>query len=105
LPKPSFVRPKLASIDPLLIVHHVGQLSAADLIQVDKCLRLAMALTQTVLPDMLAEIDLLQQPPPLVQLLAEQAVKAVVEFNANHVSGAMPDRLRSLLSSGSSAQK
>ena len=44
LPKPSFVRPKLAAIEPSLIVYHVGHLSADDLRAVDDCLRQAMAL-------------------------------------------------------------
>ena len=42
--KPSFVRPKIAAIEPSLIVHHVGKLSADDLSAVDACLRQAMNL-------------------------------------------------------------
>ncbi len=61
-----------------------------------------MALTQTVLPDMLAEIDLLGQPPALVQMLAEKTVKAIIKLNANQVLSADPDRLRSLLATESS---
>ena len=44
LPKPSFVRPKLAAIEPSLIIYHVGHLSADDLSAVDECLRRAMDL-------------------------------------------------------------
>jgi mRNA interferase MazF len=44
LPKPSFVRPKIAAIEPTLIVHRVGPLSARDLAAVDDCLRRAMSL-------------------------------------------------------------
>ena len=39
LPKPSFVRPKIAAIEPSLIVHQVGKLSAADLFEIDRRLR------------------------------------------------------------------
>jgi hypothetical protein len=44
LPKPSFVRPKLAAIEPSLIVYHVGHLSADDMLAIDNCLRRAMDL-------------------------------------------------------------
>ena len=42
--KPSFVRPKLAAIDPNLIVHQIGNLSDSDLQQVDVRLRRALSL-------------------------------------------------------------
>ena len=42
--KPSFMRPKIAAIDPSLVVYHVGKLSASDLLAVDDCLRRAMNL-------------------------------------------------------------
>ena len=42
--KPSFVRPKIAAIEPALIVHHAGRLSAADMTAVDASLRRALAL-------------------------------------------------------------
>ncbi len=38
LPKPSFVRPKIAAIEPTLVVHHVGHLSAPDLLAAENCL-------------------------------------------------------------------
>jgi len=44
LPKPSFVRPKIAAIEPTLVVHHVGRLSDPDLLAVEGRLRQAMAL-------------------------------------------------------------
>ena len=47
LPKPSFVRPKIAAIEPSLIVHQVGKLSAADLFEIDRRLRRALALTES----------------------------------------------------------
>lgn len=42
--KPSFMRPKIASIEPSLVVYHVGKLSDRDLLAVDTCLRQAMSL-------------------------------------------------------------
>jgi mRNA interferase MazF len=42
--KPSFVRPKIAAIEPGLIVHHAGQLSAEDMVAVDDALRLSLNL-------------------------------------------------------------
>ncbi len=35
--KPSFVRPKVAAIEPTLVVHRVGALSARDRLKVDQC--------------------------------------------------------------------
>lgn len=42
--KPSFVRPKLAAIEPALVAYHVGALSARDLREVDRRLRRALDL-------------------------------------------------------------
>lgn len=36
LPKPSFVRPKVAAIEPGLVVHQIGQLSNRDREEVDR---------------------------------------------------------------------
>lgn len=80
LPKPSLVRPKLATINSSLIVHKVGKLSARDLLELDKRLRHAMALTQTALADVVDEVDLLVQPATLVQAIAEKAVIAAVKL-------------------------
>jgi mRNA interferase MazF len=46
--KPSFVRPKIAAIEPALVVYQVGSLSPQDQSEVDRRLRLALALTETV---------------------------------------------------------
>ncbi len=46
LPKPSFVRPKIAAIESSMIVHKVGQLSKVDLDEVDQRLRLALDLAE-----------------------------------------------------------
>ncbi len=42
--KPSFVRPKIATIEPALIVYQVGLLSTRDMFEVDRRLRLALNL-------------------------------------------------------------
>lgn len=76
--KPSFVRPKVAAIEPTLIVHRVGALTEKDLFEVDRCLRRAMNLTETALVDILNEVDFSTQPPSLVQSLAEQSATSLV---------------------------
>ena len=78
--KPSFVRPKVAAVEPALVVHRVGALSTRDLLEVDRCLRRAMALVKTVLGDVLAEMDLTLQPAATVQALAEKSASAAVSF-------------------------
>lgn len=78
LPKPSFVRPKIASVEPTLIVHRIGQLSGRDLQEVDRRLIQAMSLTQTVFANVVTEVTMTEQPPNLVQALAEKAVAALV---------------------------
>ena len=42
--KPSFMRPKIAAIEPSLVVYRVGALSANDMRGVDQCLRQALSL-------------------------------------------------------------
>lgn len=78
--KPSFVRPKIATVEPSLVVHQVGALSARDLLEVDRCLRRAMALIETALADMLVEVDLMAQSATLVQALAEKSITATISF-------------------------
>jgi mRNA interferase MazF len=78
--KPSFVRPKVAAIEPSLVVHRVGRLIPDDLLEVDRCLRRAMSLTETALVDVVNEIDLTRQPPALVQQLAERSTTTLVSF-------------------------
>ena len=97
LPKPSFVRPKIAAIEPTLVVHQVGQLSVQDLAELDRRIRLAVALTASALSDVAQEIDFLQQSPTVVQSVAEKAVAALVAFAA---TGNLPvdlNRIRKLL--------
>ncbi|MGH9832747.1 MAG: type II toxin-antitoxin system PemK/MazF family toxin [Blastocatellia bacterium] len=97
LPKPSFVRPKVAAIEPTLVVHQVGQLAAQDLLEVDRRLRQALSLTETALMDVVAEVDLMTQPPALVQSIAEKSVAAIVSFDTSHTAGANVERLKELL--------
>ncbi|MBI1879169.1 MAG: type II toxin-antitoxin system PemK/MazF family toxin [Chloroflexi bacterium] len=70
LPKPSFVRPKVAAVEPSLVVYQTGSLSTQDLLELDRRLRLAMSLTDTALADVAAEVDLIMQPAHLVQTMA-----------------------------------
>lgn len=82
LPKPSFIRPKIAALEPALIAHRVGQLSTRDLVEVDRRIRRAMALTASALIDLVGEVDFTTQPADLVQALAEKSLTAVAAFAA-----------------------
>lgn len=95
--KPSFVRPKVAAIEPKLIVHQVGRLSGQDLDEVDRSLRRAMALTTSALADVVQEIDFGQQSPAVVQSVAEKSVAAVVEFAEANDPSANLERIHKLL--------
>ncbi|MEA3351312.1 MAG: hypothetical protein U9Q82_11870, partial [Chloroflexota bacterium] len=95
---PSYVRPKVAAIEPTLIVHCVGALSNRDLLKVDSCLRRALGLIETALDDVLAEVDLTTQPVATVQALAEKSVAATVAYASAGKSRMDLDRLRKLLS-------
>lgn len=97
LPKPSFVRPKVAAVESSLIVRRIGALSGRDMLAVDRCLRRAMALMATALEEMLTDVDLASQPAALVQALAEKSVTAVVSLASVSKPGVNPDRLRELL--------
>jgi hypothetical protein len=97
LPKPSFVRPKVAAIEPGLVVHQIGQLSRRDSEEVDRRLRLAMALTESALSEIAQEIDFLKQPPTLVQALAEKSVAALAAVSATGNVGVDLNRIRQLL--------
>ena len=96
--KPSFLRPKIAAVEPTLVVHRVGKLSGRDIIQVDRCLRRAMALVKTALDDILTGIDLTNQPTTTVQALAEKSVMAIVSLASADKPGADLNRLQELLS-------
>ena len=98
LPKPSFVRPKIAAIEPSLIVHQVGRLSAHDMRQVDGRLRQALALDEISLSDFIDELDFVSQPAETVQLLAEKLLHTATHLAAEQVDEIDLDRLRALLS-------
>ncbi len=97
LPKPSFVRPKVAAIEPTLVVYQAGQLSAQDLNEMDHRLRLAMSLTESAFADITNEIDFLKQPPTLVQTMAEKSVAALATLAATGNLAVDLNRIRKLI--------
>lgn len=97
LPKPSFVRPKVAAIEPTLVVHQVGQLSALDLSELDRRLRLAMSLTASALSDVVNAIDFAKQPPAVVQVVAEKSVTALVAMATTGNTAINLEQIRKLL--------
>lgn len=97
LPKPSFVRPKVAAIEPGLVVHQIGQLSHRDREEVDRRLRLAMALTESALSDIIQEINFLKQPPTIVHAIAEKSVTALAALASTGNPGIDLEWIRKLL--------
>lgn len=97
LPQPSFVRPKIAAIEPALVAHRVGQLSIRDLLEVDRRLRRAMSLTATAVADIVQEADFMLQSPVTIQALAEKSLAAVVAFARASSPGVDIARLHALL--------
>ena len=95
--RPSFVRPKIAAIEPVLIVHQVGRFSARDLLEVDRRLRRAMSLTSTALTDAIEEVDFMTQPATTVQALAEKSLASVLAFAAADSLEVKVQRLSELL--------
>lgn len=96
LPKPSFVRPKIAAIEASLVVHQVGKLSPRDLAEVDRCIRRAMALHETAFPDWVNETDWMKQPVELIQTVAEKAIGTLVKRKE---TGGTIERLKVLMNS------
>ncbi len=96
--KPSFVRPKIAAVEPTLVVHRVGTLSKQDLLEVDRRLRRAMALVETALVDVLAEVDLASHSVAVVQALAEKSIVAATSFALADNPNVNLEYLRELLS-------
>lgn len=96
--KPSFVRPKIAAVEPTLIVYRAGALSRQDLAGIDRCLRRAMGLVETALEDVLDQIDLTTLSATAIQSLAEKSVEAVVS-RAVKGQPVNPGRLQELLAS------
>jgi mRNA-degrading endonuclease toxin of MazEF toxin-antitoxin module len=70
--------------EPSLVVHQVGHLSAHDLSEVDRRLRIALSLTACALSDVVDEVDFLAEPPSVVQIVAEKAVTALVTFSSEN---------------------
>jgi mRNA interferase MazF len=95
--KPSFVRPKVAAIESSLVVHQAGRLSAHDLAEVGRRLRIAMDLTASALSDVASEVDFTQQPPDVVQVIAEISVAALAAFAKAGNSPVDLDRIRERL--------
>ena len=84
--KPSFVRPKIAAIEPSLIVHRVGNLSSRGLLEVDRRLRQAIGLAETTLADIVTELDWDAQPAEILQAMAEKTLTTLVSLAASHSS-------------------
>ena len=59
----------------------------------------------TVLEDVLTEVDLGREPVTAVQALAEKAVAAVADFAAGGDPAAVPDRLWALLPGGNAVSQ
>jgi mRNA interferase MazF len=97
LPKPSFVRPKMAAIEPALVGHQVGKLSMRDMIEVDRCLRRALALTETILADLITDIDWMAQPVQIVQMVGEKVVSTLTIFVEQNKPGANIESLQRIL--------
>jgi hypothetical protein len=95
--KPSFVRPKVAAIEPTLVVHQTGKLTDQDLLELDRRLRQAMALTNTALIDVEAEVDFMIQPVTIVQAIAEKSVAAAIYLAETHHTEVNVERLKQLL--------
>ena len=97
LPRPSFVRPKLAAIEPTLVVHHVGRLSTRDMVEVDHRLWRALGLLDTVIDVISRKIDLRTQSPLQLQLLAETVLNAIKSLDATDRANIDVTHLHALL--------
>lgn len=97
LPKPSFVRPKIAAVEPTLIAHQIGRLSPQDLLQVDGRLRQAMGLHEMPLSEIVSQLDFAAQPATIVQTIAEKSLQAAILLAANQADDIDLRSLRSLL--------
>jgi mRNA interferase MazF len=97
LPRPSFVRPKVAAIEPSLIVHRVGTLSSGDLFEVGRRLWHAFDLPDATIELLIHDMDLSMQPEARLQSLAEKLLAAIMDLDGAHVAGVDVARLRMLL--------
>lgn len=97
--KPSFVRPKLAAIDPQLVVFKPGKLSSLDLMEIDRRLYYSLGLRQLDIIDTLTEVDLRTQPPKMVFTLAEKSIMAAVMLAKQNPTEVDITQLNKLLNS------
>lgn len=96
-PFPSAFKPLLFTLEPSLILHTVGKLSAEDSTEVDRRVRRALDLPFASVSDFIAKANLNAAPAAQVQTLAEQAIAAVLLQANQNTPGADPERLRMLL--------
>lgn len=96
--KPSFVRPKIAAIEPELVVYTIGKLLPNDMAQVDSSLRRAMGLSQTVLGDIITDVNLSTQSVDLLQAAAERLITVLMAVSGEQAQGVGIDKLRRLFS-------
>lgn len=94
---PSAFKPLLFSLEPSLVLHTVGHLSAGDLVEINQRVRLALDLPWMSLSDLLATTDVITAPPSQIQTLAERAIVVVLSHERNGLTGTDTARLRSLL--------
>lgn len=92
--KPSFARPKVAAVEPSLIVYQIGALTTRDLRGVAITLLKAFELEVALL----AEADLTTVSPALVQSLAENSLAAAVALAPDADKGIDLSVLQQLLS-------
>lgn len=96
---PSAFKPLLFSLEPSLIVHTVGSLSAVDMAAVNDCIRRSLALPAVSLSDPSGDFDLAEAPISLVQRLAEQSIAAIVAGMPSERHAVALEHLRLLLDS------
>ena len=94
------MRPKIAAVEPKLIVHTVGKLTVDDMFEVDRRLWQAIGLTHATVKLLINHVDLSIQPPALLQTLAEKSIAALLTWENTQTASIDISRLRTLLASG-----
>jgi mRNA interferase MazF len=102
---PSAFKPLLFTLAPSLILQTVGKLSAADMLEVDRRVKVALALQFSSLAEFIVAADLNDAPADLVQMLAERAATAVLLQANRNASGAKPERIRAILAGKTQVDK
>lgn len=97
LPKPSFVRPKIAAIEPRLIVHQVGHLTVTDFGEVEHAVRLAMTLMKGSLLEVVTEVDFAKQPINVLQAVAEKSISELIRLANNHNQAVNLSKIQQML--------